>query len=456
MQVGPGDVIEYDYRDPGRKPKQGALRLVQWNIERGYKLAGIIQKLQELDVDIIGLQELDIGCGRTQNVNVPQELARQLGMHVVFVPEFLEIESPLRRRGDEGGGLHGNAILSRFQLKNPRSIEHKYQPFDWDLGGEKIREPRHGKRYSVAAEAETPEGRVLVYSVHLEVFCGPVGRLIQFSEILSDSQKYVDTLPYQVICGDLNTMNTGVARLSTIFNTDPLRWRTLGISEARLWDKLLFSFTTDDGPSNTLIETFFHEHVLPHMNPIPFLLTATRNYNQDQDDHDMPPPISPLMPYFHEGLHIPKVSSPSRYMDELTQIFTALRNPMFYDPFPVDEPSLVGFYRLFRAKLDWLHVRRLIVQPGTSRVGVDGGQHSDHFYLVAEVTFDHDDTDCRALFAEKRRQRFQKAVSKRSKGLLQTSVGLSVVLVGLLAAYRNRQFILGAVWRAWDAFVAKQ
>ena len=38
---------------------------VQWNIERGYQLAGIIEELRSIDADIISLQEVDVGCERS-------------------------------------------------------------------------------------------------------------------------------------------------------------------------------------------------------------------------------------------------------------------------------------------------------------------------------------------------------------------------------------------------------
>lgn len=37
----------------------------QWNIERGYKLAGIIKELHRVDADVIALQECDVACERS-------------------------------------------------------------------------------------------------------------------------------------------------------------------------------------------------------------------------------------------------------------------------------------------------------------------------------------------------------------------------------------------------------
>jgi len=40
-----------------RHPKK-PIRLVQWNIERGYKLKEVIEELKSIDGDIISLQEV--------------------------------------------------------------------------------------------------------------------------------------------------------------------------------------------------------------------------------------------------------------------------------------------------------------------------------------------------------------------------------------------------------------
>jgi hypothetical protein len=40
----------------------GQVRLVQWNIERGYQLQAIVHQLRHLDADVIALQEIDVGC----------------------------------------------------------------------------------------------------------------------------------------------------------------------------------------------------------------------------------------------------------------------------------------------------------------------------------------------------------------------------------------------------------
>ncbi len=35
-----------------------------------------------------------------------------------------------------GGGVHGNAILSKFDITNSRAIVFEKQPFDWEQAGQ--------------------------------------------------------------------------------------------------------------------------------------------------------------------------------------------------------------------------------------------------------------------------------------------------------------------------------
>jgi hypothetical protein len=134
--VQPGEVVEYDYR-PFTKSTDSPtsrLKMLQWNVERNYskridtitrnlfnslsstlsiEADGILQKIKELDPDVCVLQEVDIGCQRSQNRNHMEELCRKLKMKGAFVCEFWELDDPLRKprdavskreRGDYGMG----------------------------------------------------------------------------------------------------------------------------------------------------------------------------------------------------------------------------------------------------------------------------------------------------------------------------------------------------------------
>eukprot|EP00959_Pyramimonas_sp_CCMP1952_P031265 655427-Pyramimonas_sp.AAC.1 len=82
----PGRVLTRDYRsDDTQQSKLSAVKVLTWNIERGYKLEGIIHDLLEIDADIIALQEVDIGCERSRFVDCGDAIAKALGLNYVFV-----------------------------------------------------------------------------------------------------------------------------------------------------------------------------------------------------------------------------------------------------------------------------------------------------------------------------------------------------------------------------------
>lgn len=145
-KINPGDIIAIDARSGVESPMPDRLKIIQWNIERGYKLPEILKILKKLDADIVGLQELDINCGRSGNVDTVAIIAEKLGMNAAFVCEFEELDdSRLRRAKDAGGGYHGNAILTRWDLANVRAIPHDFQSFDWEVKGSELGEPRRGR-----------------------------------------------------------------------------------------------------------------------------------------------------------------------------------------------------------------------------------------------------------------------------------------------------------------------
>jgi hypothetical protein len=80
-------------------------------------------------------QEVDIGCERSAWADCGDAIARALGMSYAFVAEFTEEHSPLRTPETQGGGVHGQAILSRYPLCDVRAVVHSHQPVDWDAEG---------------------------------------------------------------------------------------------------------------------------------------------------------------------------------------------------------------------------------------------------------------------------------------------------------------------------------
>jgi len=252
----PGELVFHDFREKTERSNKDHLRIVQWNIERGYQLSQIIKNLKELDGDIVCLQELDIGCERTKCWDVGKSIARELKLNYVFVCEFEEVYSDIREKHVQGGGVHGNAILSKYNFDAVDILDHQFQPFNWERDGHLRREPRYGRRYSIAANVKTPLGMIRTYCVHLEVFCGILGRISQISELLADARKNVKKFPIQMILGDLNTMAHGIARLSPKYCTDDLRWRSLGYTESEIFENTVLDFHEEDGEENTKLKGF--------------------------------------------------------------------------------------------------------------------------------------------------------------------------------------------------------
>lgn len=68
------------------------LRVATFNIHHGAGRDGKVdlgrtaEVIRALDVDLIALQELDVGLRRSRNADQPAELAELLGMHLFFAP----------------------------------------------------------------------------------------------------------------------------------------------------------------------------------------------------------------------------------------------------------------------------------------------------------------------------------------------------------------------------------
>ena len=75
------------------------------------------------------LIESDAGMVRSGNRDVAREFARELGYAYAFAPCYLSLVKgsglEYHAEGDNDLGLHGNAILSRYPIRNVRSIALK-------------------------------------------------------------------------------------------------------------------------------------------------------------------------------------------------------------------------------------------------------------------------------------------------------------------------------------------
>ena len=263
---------------PGLGP---TLRVAFWNIERGLELDDIelflkdknafiarvaeerekakangrslrtiqLEKLpEEIETlkaaDVWVLNEVDWGVKRTDYRNVVSELAKTLNMNWAYGVEFLEIDS--KQLGtdtfDDGEdkqsqqqlldefhvdkdklkALHGNAVLSRYPIRNARLVpftvgydwfkESRIAPLEKGkrkaalLVGEDLQqEVRRGQRTTLHVDLDVPDapgGRITVASTHLENRAKPKIRRQQMQQLLSEVR---DIQSPVIIAGDMNT-----------------------------------------------------------------------------------------------------------------------------------------------------------------------------------------------------------------------------------------------------------
>src|SRR5205814_9615552 len=115
-------------------------------MDRQRSEARIAEVIAQSSVDIVGLQELDLGRRRSAGVDQTRIIAEQLGWYSHFHPAM--------RRSDEH---YGNAILSRYQLSLRRAVELPGRPPFF------CRE----SRAAIKVHVETNLGKVHIINTHL-------------------------------------------------------------------------------------------------------------------------------------------------------------------------------------------------------------------------------------------------------------------------------------------------
>jgi len=128
------------------------LRVATYNVhgcmgmDRQRSEARIAEVIAEMSVDIVALQELDLGRRRSAGADQTKMIAEQLGWYSHFHPAM--------RRDDEH---YGNAILSRYQLNFRRAVELPGRPPFF------CRE----NRAAIEVNIETDLGKVHIINTHL-------------------------------------------------------------------------------------------------------------------------------------------------------------------------------------------------------------------------------------------------------------------------------------------------
>lgn len=201
------EVIELDNAISDAVPGP-ELRVIAWNTERGRHWRDCVRLIHEhpdlMNPDVILLGEMDYGMARSSNEHTTREMALALGMNYAYGVEFLELTNGEKEErelypGENAFGYHGNAILSRYPLRNARmlrfpGIEYWYANYQQRLGG----------RNAVLAEIEVSGKIVTLCSTHLESVRGDTaGRLLQGQAIIGEIEEHGQRRPV-IFGGDLN------------------------------------------------------------------------------------------------------------------------------------------------------------------------------------------------------------------------------------------------------------
>ncbi len=182
----------------------GILRVLDWNIDRGYDLEGISASIKEHQPDLAILQEVDLNARRTHRADVAAELAKRLQLNYVFAPEFQE----LSQGSDDNPAYHGQAILTSLPVLRSRIIRFQRQSSFWQprpfLPSWALFQRRLGGRIALVSELQYHGKTLVVYDLHLESRSAGEIQLAQLDEVLKDAGQYPKNTPI-VIAGDLNT-----------------------------------------------------------------------------------------------------------------------------------------------------------------------------------------------------------------------------------------------------------
>ncbi|KAK9820602.1 hypothetical protein WJX72_012209 [[Myrmecia] bisecta] len=267
----------------------------------------------------------------------------------------------------------------------------RHHPVDWNHPEHPLakKEPRVGRRAILAATIHCPDGPLLCYCLHLEVFCGMLARIAQFADVLHDSKQQLTKGQYhQAILGDLNTMAHGIARLSANYCCDKMRFWSLGQSEGAFWHRNVISIMDSawDPARDGRAEAQAGEDSVGNGAGAP----------QETARKRAPAAPASATPGSVEqsgkaGGGGAQANARLQYWGVPADVCKDVTNPGFHDPFDPDTTTLDNpSYRIFRVslmkgKLDWLLLRRL--KAVATSIGNHDYKASDHKWLAADVVW---------------------------------------------------------------------
>ena len=194
-------------RAPGDGQRK-AIRIINWNIDHGDRLAAVETELRRIQPDLCLLQEVDWNAARSGFKDVGFELAAQLGMNAAYGIEFEELSQEKREKGAAAAYI-GQATLTRLPLGQTRVLRFQRQsgfwrPRSWLPSSLPLMQRRLGSRIALVTELQFAGRLLVVYNLHLESRSMGLIQTAQLDEILADLGRY-PTGASAVIAGDINS-----------------------------------------------------------------------------------------------------------------------------------------------------------------------------------------------------------------------------------------------------------
>ena len=224
------------------------LKILTWNIERGVKADELAAYINRINPEVVCLQEVDWANERTKNADVLDLIARATSMAGVFGTEFFEIQTPHRARELAGGGVQGNAILTRISPRKCFRIELPVA-FDWLNPPENKkeivqREKRVGARFALCAEFSYFGRPIVICSTHFEDKDGGVeGRFTQFKSLAETLRTITPESATSIIAGDFNSLENWITWLTGTSRRSTSLRKPCHVSECRWWKEQLLPTT---------------------------------------------------------------------------------------------------------------------------------------------------------------------------------------------------------------------
>jgi endonuclease/exonuclease/phosphatase family metal-dependent hydrolase len=188
------------------------IKIVNWNIDHGDRLAAIEAELRRNGPDLCLLQEVDWNAARSGFKDVGFELAAQLNLNGAYGIEFEELSQEKQDQEKDGKGpaaYIGQATLTRLPLGQVRVLRFERQsgfwrPRTWLPSSLPLMQRRLGSRIALVTELRFAGQLLLVYNLHLESRSMGSIQAGQLDEILADLDRYPAGTS-TVIAGDINS-----------------------------------------------------------------------------------------------------------------------------------------------------------------------------------------------------------------------------------------------------------